>query len=112
MAHENIYLIRLYNNKESFFKIGLSVHKYCRFYEIMKSGYEVDIIYMIFGIESFSAFKIEKHLQSIFPTYTPLIKFGGYTECFSNVPINTYKDVVNNILNSYEYIENIKISWR
>ena len=48
----NLYLIKVSDDKESFYKIGNSVHRYCRFYEIMKSGYDVEIIYMIFHMHT------------------------------------------------------------
>jgi len=110
---ENLYLIKLSDENESFYKIGTTVHKYCRFYEIMKHGYDVEIIYMLFNLEFYKALEAESYLQSIFQSYTPLKKFGGYTECFLHININTYKSEIHKIFDSYsKNIENLPITWR
>ena len=95
---ENLYLIKVYNETESFYKIGTTVHRYCRFYEIMKSGYEIVIIHMVFGIDCYKAWEAETYMQSIFSSYKPLIRFGGYTECFEDINILDYKDKHDNTL--------------
>lgn len=107
----NVYLIRLYNDKESFFKIGITVHRYCRFYEIMKSGYKVDIVCMFMGIEYLKALYLESSLKSIFNPYLPKIKFGGYTECFKSVDITSFKNEFQSVEYN-EVVENLSISWR
>ena len=110
---ENIYLIKLKDKKEEFYKIGLSVHRYCRFYEIMKLGYNIEIIYMIFGIEFYEAMSAEMKLHQLFDPYIPLKKFGGYTECFSHIDIKYYKQMLFSFITSYtEITENLKITWR
>jgi len=109
----NVYLIKLSNEKESFYKIGVTVHKYCRFYEIMKSGYSVEIVYMAMKLEFYDAQNLESYLQRIYESYRPKIKFGGYTECFKHIDIENYKEKLNGFLKqNYSYIENLKITWR
>jgi hypothetical protein len=101
------------NNQEEFYKIGLSVHRYCRFYELMKPGYQIEIIYMVFGIDFYEAMKAETELHKLFMPYEPLKKFGGYRECFSNVDINLFKKKLNQLVSSHtEITENLQISWR
>ena len=109
----NVYLIKLSNDNEEFYKIGTTVHRYCRFYEIMKSGYEVEIIYMIHGLDWTKALDAESYLQSKFIRYHPLVKFGGYTECFRDINILTYKKIIHSIISNYTEITiNKKITWR
>ena len=109
----NLYLIRLYNKDESFYKIGTTVHRYCRFYEIMKHGYNVEIVYMILGANYLEALNAEKYLHNQFEHYKPNVWFGGYTECFKSIDINVYKKLVSELITSYrELTQNLKISWR
>jgi len=109
----NIYLIRLQDDNETFFKIGTTVHRYCRFYELMKHGYRIKIIYMVLGIDYDEALKAERQLQELFEPYLPLKKFGGYRECYSMIPFEYYKNKLHNIISKYKSItENLEISWR
>lgn len=114
MKNENLYLIRVFNKKETFYKIGLTVHRFCRFYEIMKSGYNIEIVYMIMGINPSEAMILEEKLHINFKnvSYLPLNKFGGYRECFSFIDMYEYKSLTNDIiLKSKFLVENILISW-
>jgi hypothetical protein len=110
----NLYLIKLSDEKESFYKIGNSVHRFCRFYEIMKSGYDVEIIYMIFNLDFHVSYDYERMLHSHFSSksYDTLKKFGGYRECFKDIDIEEYKSIVSEIISDNEITENLKISWR
>lgn len=113
MEKENVYLIKLKSKEEEFFKIGTTVHRYCRFYEMMKYGYDIEIVYMLFGIDIYEAWDAEKKLQSLFKSYTPLKKFGGCKECFDYIDVIIYKHKLKNMVTSYtEITENLKISWR
>ena len=113
MAKENLYLIRVRGNGEDFYKIGVTVHKYCRFYQIMKVYKDVEIIHMIMGLDFYVAYEYESLLHGIFEPYEPNLYFGGYRECFVNVNIDTYKRVVSRIINEdNNIIENLVISWR
>lgn len=62
----NLYLIKISDAKESFYKIGNSVHRFCRFYEIMKHGYDVEITYMIFNLDFHISYDYERMLQKYF----------------------------------------------
>ncbi len=108
----NLYLVRLYNENESFFKIGTSVHKYCRFHQIIKKGYEVEIIYMLLKIDFMKAYEWETSLHCIFSKqkYYPNIKFGGYTECYCDIDIDYYKFLIKDISHR-DVIENYKIKY-
>ena len=109
----NVYLIELRNNKENFYKIGTTVHKYCRFYQIMKRGYDADIIYMALGLDMLDAYDIESKLGTIFHlhSYMPLIKFGGYTECYQGIDIECFKGALKSMIHTdFEVIENYPLS--
>lgn len=113
MSKENIYLIKLYNDQEQFYKIGTTVHRFCRFYQIMKAGYNADIIYMVLGVDFTEALNAENTLQQLFKPYTPLKKFGGHRECFSHIDVDQYKKYLHGLISNYsEITENLEISWR
>lgn len=113
MKKENLYLIEVSNDSERFYKIGVTVHRYCRFYEIMKVYPNVTIKYMIIGLEFDTAYRHESLLHNLFEPYKPKKHFGGYTECFSDINIDTFKNLVLSIINSNNTIvENLEISWR
>ena len=116
MESENLYLIKISDKKESFYKIGLSVHRYCRFYEIMKHKYDVEIVYMLMGLDCYEAMEAESTLQNIFDefSYLPKKKFGGYRECFSEIDLIRYKKELNNLITQQpnEIVEGVKITWR
>lgn len=114
IKRNNLYLIKISDDKESFFKIGNSVHRYCRFYEIMKSGYDIEIIYMIFNLDFDTSYEYERLLQNHFSdkSYNTLKKFGGYRECFKDIDIGEYKSIVSKIITDNEITENLKITWR
>lgn len=111
----NIYLVKLWNDEESFYKIGASCHKYSRFYQLMKFGYKAEIVYMPLKLDFYEAYNLESYLQSKFSesSYSPNIKFGGYTECFKDIDIGEYKQaVINQIRHPFNYLENLEITWR
>lgn len=110
----NLYLIKIYNENESFYKIGNSVHRYCRFYEIIKHGYKIEIVYMILNLEFYTSYKYEEKLHKKFGihSYTPLNRFGGYTECYKNIDLKEYKSFVSGIIEGKEIVQKLNISWR
>lgn len=110
-----LYLIKLSNKKEAFYKIGISVNKYSRFYQIMKFGYSCNIEYMMFGKNYLELLELEGKLHNIFSekSYTPFVKFGGYTECYSNIDEKEYIKVLRELHPfQCEVIKNQQISWR
>lgn len=113
MSKGNVYLIRVFNEGESFYKIGITVHRYCRFYEIMKSGYSIEIVYMAMGFDYSKALKAESHLHSLFKRYNPIVKFGGYRECFVVVDVNIFsKELFKIAGEAVEYVKKLHITWR
>lgn len=81
-----LYIIRCYNEKEVFFKIGItsrSLEERFKCKHWMPYNYEV--IKLIKSEDSDYIFNLERELHKINKTfrYKPLIWFDGYSECFS-----------------------------
>ena len=80
-----VYVIKMYNKEENFYKVGITVNTTKRFNEIQKS-YNYKVIKLI-PTNLYDAIYIEdKVLKSEDEKYTPKIKFGGHTECFKYQP--------------------------
>lgn len=81
------YIIRCWNNKEEFYKIGktyLKVNQ--RFPSNLTMPYNYEIV-QLFIDEGLIISKLEKNLikENREFKYLPKIKFGGYSECFSKI---------------------------
>lgn len=92
----NLYVFKLKNDNEEFFKIGIAKNIKNRMNNI--KPYDCELLYS-FNIDRYNASYIEKILHSYFYEYSykPILKFDGYTECFYDISI----DEVENIINSY-----------
>ena len=93
-GNSNLYLIRCFNENESFYKIGITVYDNLkrRFTNSKSMPYKYEILLM-FKHNSDYIWQIEKKLHMLCRdnSYTPKTKFDGYTECFSCIP----KDLCN-----------------
>ena len=82
-----LYCMRLTNDttKEEFWKVGITTRKdtHYRVNEIGKT-YVAEVIHEVSG-DLYDIWKTEQRLisENKSSRYIPLIKFGGYTECFS-----------------------------
>ena len=90
-----IYLIRCYNEFETFYKIGISVTGVGSRYNSSNIPYEYEVIKEL-KLNPETSWNVEKEILKDFKTfkYVPKIKFRGYTECFS-----FEKDVLHKVLN-------------
>lgn len=80
-----LYIIRCYNETENFFKVGITSRKVeDRFKTDFYMPYFYEIIYQ-YKSNSEKIYDLEKlaHRESKKYKYKPLIKFGGYTECYT-----------------------------
>ncbi len=80
-----VYIIRCYNKTENFIKIGITAKSIKeRFHNKKYFPYSYEIIKIIQGSPDFIWDK-EQELHKLYKdyTYTPVINFGGYTECFN-----------------------------
>jgi len=84
-----LYLLKVYNDDEVFYKIGITtktIRKRCRGHVI--GGYSYDIINTVYDTIH-KCFLMEQDIikNNIGDKYTPKEKFEGWTECFINEPI-------------------------
>lgn len=89
-----LYVIELYNDKERFWKIGISSSYKIRKREIEReSGYKVKDIYVLTW-NVFDCFGLEQHLLRKYNKYKhkPLNSFRGQTECFYINPHENFKE--------------------
>ena len=85
----NLYILLLQNNSESFYKIGISVdvkERVRQIYYNSEVSYSISIL-GLFKAEAGIIWDLETNLHRQYKLhgYIPEIKFGGYTECFSNI---------------------------
>lgn len=91
----SLYLIRMFNDNESFYKVGITKHSINRRFN--KNPYNIEVLEIV-NAEAGYVYDLETLAHRLLRKYqyTPLICFGGgETECFSEIP----KDVLNLISN-------------
>ncbi len=81
-----LYILFLSNGGESFYKVGITTNVTKRLGKINSEGYVPNVLSIFKGDHS-TIFTLEKKLHKKFKknTYVPIVQFGGYTECFSNI---------------------------
>lgn len=79
-----VYLLHCFNEKENFYKIGITVKH--PLHRIKAIPYNTDIINYK-KVSYKEALHLEKNLHTYHSKYLykPLIKFGGYTECYTQL---------------------------
>lgn len=85
-----LYIIRCYNEQESFYKIGITSKDTLeeRFYHSSVMPYEYEIVNIISSQDDpVYIYDLERALHTIHKKvkYTPLISFAGDTECFEGI---------------------------
>lgn len=91
-----LYLFKIFNDQETFYKIGLSNNPLKRSYGIRsatKQSYSVEILYKEYGLLK-DMFVKEQTLLTSSTVYVPLIYFGGYTECITSIPANLLPNII------------------
>lgn len=92
----SIYLMKLYNDSEMFYKIGISKEAGKRAKIISReTGYKVDVLAEMRFENAEKAFYGEKYLHDIFKfcSYSPQILFQGHTECFSYICVREFEEL-------------------
>lgn len=86
-----LYVVRVEMNGETFIKVGITTHSVYHRLRVEPFTYKtlVDIEMPIS-----KAFHIEQHILSQVDRYQPSVKFGGYTECFSEEHLSTILPLV------------------
>ncbi len=103
-----IYLIKLTNESESFYKIGISNNIKSRLYGF--SGYTITVLSTA-EMTLLNAFKLEQNILTLYYNvykYIPLNMFNGYTECMQ-LPEETLTEI-QQILNDMYYNEIILLT--
>ena len=97
----NLYVIECYSDKESFFKIGVSVRKTYQRYSGTKLPYDFEIIAEL-PIGLIEAYLQERYILEQYERYSykPDKYFKGHTECLSVNPIEV-DERLKEIYNSY-----------
>lgn len=80
-----VYFVKMYNNKESFYKIGITTTTIKRRFSII-NNYKYDYIKHI-DTNLYNAVQIEKYYHTKLKNYkyNPSEYFAGYTECFTKI---------------------------
>lgn len=89
----SLYLVRIYNDTESFYKIGISVNIKDRFSDLRKeSGYKSEVI-RGYKNNAKIVWESEQKVKEKFKdfSYNPLQYFAGHTECYDEI----YFEVLN-----------------
>lgn len=83
-----LYIIKCSNDNESFYKIGITKQEFLR----KRFSCDTSMPYNVETIKTYVShpsiiFDLETKLHQICKQhhYTPIINFGGYTECFTNI---------------------------
>lgn len=89
----NLYVIKCFGSKESFYKVGVTLHSVeRRFKNVMPYNYEE-----VISIKDRAGFiwDLESQLHRLLKRYTyrPQVSFGGETECFSKMPKSVLKKI-------------------
>lgn len=92
-----LYVMRIQGGSEDFLKIGISKNPERRVKDITRdkdTPYTAETIY-IHQTDGLGAWDLENLLHKEFKefSYTPVHKFGGSTECFSNVCLDSVKKI-------------------
>ena len=91
-----LYVISFLENEEKIYKIGITTTSIKERYRIenqFKYDYDVEVeiknsLYNCCHLEH----KLHSHFSS--KSYTPQIKFGGYTECFKDIELKEVENIV------------------
>lgn len=92
ISETQLYVLKFYNNKEEFIKIGVTDLSISRRYSSdgeggAKHGYKFDIIYQVFqkDLANLTVLDLENKIIKKFEksSYIPAVSFGGHTECLN-----------------------------
>ncbi len=98
LSKTQLYVLRFFNEEESFIKVGITDYSIGRRYSSSgdgggKLGYKFDIIHQHFPSVGENVLFIEQKIGEMFKDkkYYPKHKFGGYMECFD---INSEVEII------------------
>lgn len=89
----SLYLVRIYNDRESFYKVGISVNIKDRFSDLRKdSGYRSELMSVIEGTAE-EVWELEYRIKRDYKmfSYIPNNVFAGHTECYGEEGLESLK---------------------
>lgn len=92
----NVYLMKIESDNEMFYKIGISKEPFKRSRDINRSSqYSSTVLRYSFHKDAKVIWRIEKDLHGLFSDfkYVPQNSFDGFTECFSFVCKDEFKEL-------------------
>jgi len=94
--YASLYLIRCFNETESFYKIGITTKPLSRRFAGSKAlPYSYEEIYVHTGTaEEVWDLEILLHRKYKNFKYIPMLHFGGMFECFSEIAFDSYKEML------------------
>lgn len=84
------YVIRVFNETESFIKLGITMESVSRRYSGKLKGYEYELIFS-HDDDVDNCLELERELSNKFNKYTPNNQFAGYLECYN---ISDIQDII------------------
>ena len=95
-SNYTLYLVKLYNNSESFIKVGVCGSYKKRSTDLRSYGYDLELINIIDANKD-SCYDLELQVLKLFDTYkyTPIKKFSGKNECF----VESIGEEISNFIN-------------
>lgn len=113
LSKPQFYILRMFNEEESFLKIGITSNSVTRRYsssgeKIGKLPYKYEVVYQYFETEtSIDILEIERVVGNKFKehTYEPLIQFPGHHECFSLDLLDSMLKFVENISTTFNNVQ-------
>ena len=93
-----LYLVEFDNGTESFLKIGITKHDKIKYrFRGQLSEYDFNLMFFI-KTDFYTAYREEQnfHLKYKAQSYTPTVKFKGWTECFN---IDNKKEILQDFIN-------------
>lgn len=96
------YIVKCFNDNEEFFKIGITNHEISVRFGNGRLPYKYEIIFELIGAPN-KVWSMEKDVHRYLNNfrYYPVIRFSGYTECFSEIS-NIMEMIENGKFNSMQ----------
>lgn len=95
-----LYFIEIYNEEESFIKVGITSNSVSRRYSGKLNGYSYKLIWQI-DLEVEKSLEIETKITNLFKKYEPKINFPGSLECIDN---KEYDEIVDFVMRNYNFV--------
>ena len=102
-----LYAIKIYDESETFIKVGITTESVSRRYSGKLNDYQYE---MIFSCENTveKCLEYERTIKNIFKNYTPQKQFAGYLECLE---ISQYDELINFVMQD-KMFRNANIKFR